>query len=355
MTSLNEQPFVSIIIPCRNEEKFIDKCLDSIIANDYPRNYLEALVIDGMSEDGTRAVIESYARQYPWIRLIENPREITPVALNIGIKNARGEIIIWMSAHNHYEKDYISRSVENLDKYGADNVGGIMRTMPRVDNFIGRSIVASLSHRFGVGNSYFRLHTNEPQWVDTVFGGCYRREVFDRVGRFNESLVRGQDMEFNLRLKKAGGKTLLVPDIVSYYYARSDIKSFWIHNFTNGVWAILPFLYSPIMPVSWRHLVPLIFLTGLLGSAFLGIFWTPFLYLLLIIVCSYGLSSLGSSLQIALEKRNIKYMLMMPFVFGVLHFSYGLGSLWGLLRILGSRLFWGRLCGLKKEPKSGRK
>jgi glycosyltransferase involved in cell wall biosynthesis len=353
MTSLNEQPFVSIIIPCRNEEKFIDKCLDSIIANDYPRNYLEALVIDGMSEDGTRAVIESYARQYPWIRLIENPREITPVALNIGIKNARGEIIIWMSAHNHYEKDYISRSVENLDKYGADNVGGIMRTMPRVDNFIGRSIVASLSHRFGVGNSYFRLHTNEPHWVDTVFGGCYRRGVFDRVGRFNESLVRGQDMEFNLRLKKAGAKTLLVPDIVSYYYARSDIKSFWIHNFTNGVWAILPFLYSPIIPVSWRHLVPLAFVGSLIIVAALGLLWTPFFWLFLIILGSYVLASFASSFQIAWREHETKYLIWMPFVFGMLHFAYGFGSLWGGVRMLSSPLFWRRLFGLKKERGTG--
>lgn len=264
-------PFVSIIIPCRNERRFIGDCLQSIIDNDYPKERLEVLAVDGMSEDGTRAVIESYAQQYPWIRLIENPKRITPVALNIGIKNAKGEIIIWMSAHNRYDKNYISRCVESLEKYGADNVGGVMKTLPREDSFMAQAIVASLSHRFGVGNSYFRVQTNKPKWVDTVFGGCYRREVFDRVGLFNENLVRGQDMEFNLRLKKAGGKTLLVPDIVSYYYARSDLKSFWKHNWANGVWAVLPFLYSPITPVSWRHLVPLIFVSSLLGSCVLGL------------------------------------------------------------------------------------
>ena len=337
---MGELPFTSIIIPCRNEERFIGSCLDSIIANDYPKEKLEVLAVDGMSEDGTRAVIESYGGQFPWIRLIENRRKITPVALNIGIKNAKGEIIIWMSAHNRYEKGYISRCVESLNKYGADNVGGIMTTLPRIDNFTGRAIVASLSHRFGVGNSYFRVQTDEPKWVDTVFGGCYRREVFERIGLFNENLVRGQDMEFNLRLKKVGGKTLLVPDIVSYYYARSDIKSFWKHNFTNGVWAILPFLYSPIMPVSWRHLVPLIFITGLLGSTLLGFVWTPFLYLFLIIICSYALANLGASFQIALQKRNVKYFVVMPFVFGALHFSYGLGSLWGFLKALGTQQFW---------------
>jgi GT2 family glycosyltransferase len=344
-------PFVSIIIPCRNEETFIGNCLSSVIANDYPKDHLEALVIDGMSEDGTRAAIENYARHYPWVRVVENPKKITPVALNIGIKNAKGEIIIWMSAHNRYEKDYVSRSVASLEKYGADNVGGSMRTLPREDTFTGKAIVASLSHRFGVGNSYFRLMPEEPKWVDTVFGGCYRREIFDRVGLFNENLVRGQDMEFNLRLKKAGGKTLLVPDVVSYYYARSDIKSFWKHNFANGEWAILPFLYSPIIPVSWRHLVPLIFVVCLLGSAFLGLFWTPFFYLFLIILCSYVLANLGASFQIAFKKQNIKYFVAMPFVFGSLHFAYGLGSLWGLLKVLSSRLFWGRLLGLKKESR----
>lgn len=347
--SIDHLPLVSIIIPCRNEKKYIGGCLDSIIANDYSKENLEMLVIDGMSEDGTRAVIESYFRQYPWIRLIENPKKITPVALNIGITQARGEIILWMSAHNLYEKDYISRSVESLLRYGADNVGGIMKTLPRIGNFTAQTIVTSLSHRFGVGNSYFRVQTDEPKWVDTVFGGCYRKGVFDRVGLFNENLVRGQDMEFNLRLKKAGGKTLLVPNIVSYYYARSDLKSFWKHNWANGVWAILPFLYSPIMPVSWRHLVPLTFVTGLLGSALLGFAWTPFFFLFLIILGSYGLANLGASLQIALEKRNIRYFIAMPFVFASLHFPYGLGSLWGLLKVLSSRLIWGRLFGLKKQ------
>jgi cellulose synthase/poly-beta-1,6-N-acetylglucosamine synthase-like glycosyltransferase len=337
---MSELRFTSIIIPCRNEERFIESCLDSIIANDYPKEKVEVLAVDGMSEDGTALVIEHYTKEYPWIRLLENPKRITPVALNIGIKNAKGKIIIWMSAHNRYEKEYISRSVESLNKFGADNVGGIMTTLPRIDNFTGRAIVASLSHRFGVGNSYFRVQTNEPKWVDTVFGGCYRREVFDRVGLFNENLVRGQDMEFNLRLKKAGGKTLLVPDIVSYYYARSDIKSFWKHNFTNGVWAILPFLYSPIMPVSWRHLVPLIFVSGLLGSALLGLVWTLFFYLFLIILGSYGLANLAASVQITFQKRDIRYFIVMPFIFGILHFGYGLGSLLGVLKIVATAQFW---------------
>jgi len=345
----NNVPFVSIIIPCRNERRFVGDCLQSIIDNDYSKERLEVLVIDGMSDDGTPDVIREFTQSSPWIRLIENPRKITPVALNIGIANSKGETILWMSAHNRYEKDYVSRSVECLEKYGADNVGGIMRTLPREDTFTGKAIVASLSHHFGVGNSYFRVMPKEPKWVDTVFGGCYRKEVFDRVGLFNENLVRGQDMEFNLRLKKARGKTLLVPDIVSYYYARSDIKSFWEHNFTNGVWAILPFLYSPIMPVSWRHLVPLIFVSSLLGSCVLGLLWPLFLYLFVAILGAYVLTNLAASFQLSVQRRDIRYLIAMPFIFGALHVGYGLGSLWGFLRLLAKPDFWRILLKLKED------
>ena len=336
-------PFISVIVPCRNEEKFIGGCLDSITGNDYPKDRLEVLVVEGMSEDGTLEIIKSYAQQYPFIKLLDNPEKVTPVGLNRGIRNARGSVIIWMSSHNFYEKDYIIRSIENLHKYSADNVGGIMKTLPREDTLLGRAIVASLSHRFGVWNSYFRIHTSEPRWVDTVFGGCYRKEVFDRVGLFNENLVRGQDMEFNLRLKRAGGKTLLIPDIVSYYYARSDIKSFWEHNFTNGLWAVLPFSHSEIMPVSWRHLVPLIFVTSLIGAAILGIFLTPFKWIFIAIVVSYLVANLAASLQIAWREQDLRYLVIMPFVFGTLHIGYGLGSLWGVLKLLRTPRFWSKL------------
>jgi len=333
-------PFVSIIIPCRNERRFIGDCIKSIIDNDYPKERLEVLVIDGLSEDGTRSAVNGFTRKYAWIKLLDNQKKITPVAMNIGIKNARGEIILWMSAHNRYEEDYISLSVASLNKYGADNVGGIMRTLPREDSFTGQAIVTSLSHRFGVGNSYFRVQTDEPKWVDTVFGGCYRKEVFDRVGLFNENLVRGQDMEFNLRLKKAGGKTLLVPDIVSYYYARSDIRSFWKHNFTNGVWAVLPFVYSPIVPVSWRHLMPLIFVTSLFGTAILGLIAPPFLWAFWVILRLYILANLAASFQIAFKKRDLTYSIAMPFIFGSLHIGYGLGSLWGIFKVITALQFW---------------
>ena len=331
---MSDVALISIIVPCRNEEKYIGQCLDSVIANDYPKNRLEVLVMDGMSEDGTRGMVERYAQRYPFIRLLDNHKKITPVAFNIGIQCAQGEIIMIMSAHAVYERNYISKCIQYMRAYNADNVGGIMITAPRENTPIGKSIVMALSHSFGVGNSVFRTGSKEPSWVDTVLGGCYKKEVFEKIGFFNEELVYSQDMEFNLRLKRAGGKILFVPDIVSYYYARSDFESFVSHNFRNGVWAILPFKFAKRMPVSWRHLVPFAFVASLIGSAVLSVFSLIFLWLLLSILGLYLLANIYFSVKIVIREKNYRYLFIMPMIFASLHIGYGLGSMWGAIKLL---------------------
>lgn len=182
---MNDLGPVSIIIPCRNEEKFIDKCLDSIIAQDYPKDKLEVLVVDGMSEDGTRSITRDYVQNYPFIKVLDNSKKAIPFAMNIGIRFAKGDIIMKMDAHTTYKKDYVSNCVKYLDKYKADNVGGILKMIPRDSTVIARAIVLSFSCPFGVGNSYFRAGCERPKWVDTVAFGCYRREVFEKFGLYN--------------------------------------------------------------------------------------------------------------------------------------------------------------------------
>ncbi len=335
--------FVSVVVPCRDEEKFIGKCLDSIIANDYPKDRLEILLVDGMSKDETREIIESYAHRYPFIRLLNNPKKITSVALNIGITHAKGEIIIRMDTHAVYEKYYLSKCINYLQEYNADNVGGTMITLPRNSTLIGKAIAISMSHKFGVGGSVFRTGSKMLKWVDTVFGGCYRKEVFEKIGLFNEKLIFSQDMEFNLRLKKAGGRTLFVPEIVSYYYARSNFKAFCKHNFRNGVWVIVPFKFTTIIPVSWRHLVPLVFVASLVSSPAFSIFSSIFYWLFLLIIGSYLLANLYFSGGIAIREKNFRYFFLMPIIFATFHISYGLGSIWGLMMVSVSRSFWGNL------------
>ncbi len=295
---------------------------------------MEVIVSDGMSDDGTRELIAEYAARDPRVRRIDNPRQITPCALNLAIAAARGEIIARVDAHAVIAADYLSLCVHSLTTTEASNVGGRMRTLAQSDGPFAQAIVAAISHRFGVGNSYFRVGSDEPRWVDTVFGGCWRREVFERVGLFNERLERSQDMEFSLRLKAAGGKTLLAPEIRSDYFARSDLASFWRHNFLNGRWAVLPFLYSDAIPVSLRHLIPLIFVISLIAGAVLSP-WTfiPFV----MVAIPYAIANLLASVHASWRARKFTMFFQMPIVFASLHVAYGLGSLAALPKLVGSR------------------
>ncbi|MCK5044590.1 glycosyltransferase family 2 protein [Candidatus Parcubacteria bacterium] len=327
---MSNSAVVSVIIPCRNEEKFIGKCLDSIIKQNYPKENLEVLVVDGMSQDKTRKIIIEFRKQYSFIKLLDNPKKITPTGLNIGIKNSKGKIVMKMDAHTLYTKDYISKSVRYLDN--ADNVGGKLITLPAENTIAAKAIALSLSCSFGAGNSYFRTGSEKQRWVDTVFGGCYRKEVFEKIGFFNENLARSQDMELNLRLKKAKGRILLAPDIVAYYYPKSNFKDFLIHNFNDGVWAIYPFKFVK-MPLRLRHYIPLIFVLSLIMTGLLGIISLIFFYLFLAISVIYLLTSFYFSLKITMKEKDVRYLFLMPIAFANRHIGYGLGSLWGMLKL----------------------
>jgi glycosyltransferase involved in cell wall biosynthesis len=328
--------FVSVIVPCRNEAKYIGHCLDSILAQDYPKDCFEVLVIDGGSQDGTKGIVESFMKNNANVRLLANHRKVTPCALNIGIKEARGDIVVRMDAHAAYEDKYISKCVKYLFDWQVENVGSQMITLPANDTLIARAIAKSISCRFGVGNSYFRTGVDKPTLVDTVFGGCYRKDIFERIGLFNERLARGQDMEFNLRLKRAGLKTLLAPDILSYYYSKPDISSFIRHNFINGVWAILPFKYTNIVPISLRSLVPLFFVLSLIVFFIAAVLIPVFFILFAFMFLSYLLTNIFFSARIAYLNRDIRYIFLMPLIFICLHFAYGVGSLYGVIKLIFS-------------------
>ena len=322
----SELPFVSVIIPCRNEEKYINKCLKNIISQDYPKDKMEVFVVNGASEDKTKEIVESFAERHSFIRLLENPRKFTPFGLNIGLKEARGEVIVRMDAHAGYQKDYISKCVKHLKESGADNVGGVMKTLPSRDTLESKAIAISLSHPFAAGGSHFRLGTKKPRWVDTVFGGCYKREIFEKIGNFNEQLIRCQDIDLNRRLISAGGRILLVPEIVSFYYPQPDLGKFLEHNFTDGVWTIYPLKFG-IRIFSLRHIMPLMLVLALLGSVVFNGFLSLLIWL-------YVLASLYFSFQISRKEKDLGYLFFMPVVFACRHFGYGFGSLFGFIKIL---------------------
>jgi glycosyltransferase involved in cell wall biosynthesis len=320
-------PLVSVIVPCRNEARYIAACLDSVLASDYPSDSLEILVADGQSDDGTRTILERYARQDPRIRLIDNPRQTTPAGLNQAIRSSSGSVIIRMDAHVLYPERYIRSLVEALVETGADNVGGVLETMPGEFSATGRAIALGLSHRFGVGNSHFRTGTSERREVDTVPFGCYRRTVFDRIGLFDEDLIRNQDDELNFRLLRHGGRVLLLPEVSSRYFARPSFGQLSRMYYQYGYFK--PLVARKVGRVmTARQLVPSLLVTLLALSAAASQ-WLPgagaafasitVVYVALVLACSFWATRTDWQCGAALAA-----------VFPILHFSYGVGFLHGL-------------------------
>lgn len=316
-------PLVTIVVPCRNEARYLVECLDSILACDYPPDRLEVLVVDGMSDDGTRAVLADYAARNPLVRMLDNPRRITPVALNLAIRAARGEVIVRMDAHVVYPRNYVSRLVAALDEFGADNVGAVLRTLPANQTAMGRAIAIGMSHPFGVGTSYFRIGTDQPRWVDTIAFFCIRRSTFDRVGTFDEELIRHQDGEFNARLIKSGGRILLIPDVVSYYYARATLRQVGRMFYQYGY-------FKPLVAkklgrfMTVRQLIPPGFVLGLLVTGIAALLWKPAILLFGLVAGSYAGIVLGSAVQTAL-KQGPAVGAALAAVLPVIHVSYGVG------------------------------
>ncbi len=341
-----ELPLVSIIIPCRNEEMFIGPCIDSVLMNDYPKDRLELLVVDGESSDRTKDIVQGYCEKYSFISLLDNHRKIVSTALNIGIKRSKGEVIMRMDAHSAYEQDYISKCIKFMVEYSADNVGGVIHTLPGSKSLLAESIALALSHPFGVGNSYFRIGADKPIFVDTVPFGCYRREVFDRIGLFDEELIRNQDDEFNLRLIKNGGKILLVPEIISSYYTRASLLKLWNMYFQYGYFK--PLVVRKVGAIlTLRQTIPALFVGSLAFSGLLSFLSPIFCYLFIAVIGSYIVVDLGVSFLVALQ-RGLKYFLMMPLVFLTLHFSYGLGYMRGVFDFFLLRRY--RTSKIKEVP-----
>lgn len=323
---------LSVICPIYNEEKYIGACIESIIAQDYPKDNLEVIFADGMSTDRTREIVEEYATKYPFIRLIDNPKRIVPPALNAAIDASHGEIIMRLDAHASYQPNYFSAIATALDKYGADNAGSVCKTDVLNKTSKALAIREVLSHPLGVGNSAFRTGINGVKEVDTVPFGCWRRSVFSRFGNYDERLVRNQDIELNKRIKAGGGKIVIIPDTFCTYFARETFSKLAKNNYGNGKWNILTVYYThQLKSLSLRHFIPLIFVLSLLLPAIAGFFWHPLLWISLASLIAYTIVLSVNSAKIAMKKHlNFIYLVE---AFFVLHLTYGWGSLIGLVKL----------------------
>ncbi len=326
------RPFVTVIMPIRNEAAFIARSLRAVLSQDYPHDRMEVLVADGMSTDSTRAVIAQTAAACPGaaVTVIDNPGQIVPTGLNRALAQARGEIIVRVDGHTIVAPEYVSACVEALERTGADNVGGQM--FPVSEGAFGQAVAVATSSPFGVGGARFHYSTRE-EWVDTVYMGAWRRETFDRIGGFDEELVRNQDDEFNYRLRANGGRILLSDRIRSQYYNRSTLRSLWRQYFQYGYWKVRVMQKHP-RQMRLRQFVPPVFVTIVLGAAVLAPFSEVVRWLLVSVLCLYAAANLGASLWLAAQ-RGWQHLGWLPVTFTALHFSYGLGFLRGLVRFVG--------------------
>ena len=338
-------PAISVVIPCRNEELSIVACLESVLGQAEPPGGFEVLVVDGMSEDGTREIVGRYAKLSPRVRMIDNPARITPFAMNAGIREAKGRYVAILGSHNRYAEDYLARAVEVLGETGADNVGGAMSC--EATGVVQQAIAAAFHSPFSAGGARWHDPTYEGP-SDTVFGGVYLREIFDKVGLFDESLVRNQDDEWNLRLVRSGGRIWQSPKIRSWYRPRDSLGKLFDQYRQYGYWKVRV-IQKHRIPASVRHLIPGAFVGALLISALVSTVcillgsvcgvagalavgvWSG--RILAAILGTYLLLICMGSLQTARESSWL-ILPILPLVFATYHVGYGIGFLEGVVDFL---------------------
>lgn len=336
-------PLISIIIPIRNDVYFIDDLLSKVLSQTYPKAKTEILIVDGMSTDGTRKKTSDILNKFQMtnyfgVKFLDNPKGQRTTALNIGIKNAKGNIIVRLDARTVIPKDYIWKCIQTLIETNSDNVGGMQK--PISNTLKQEAIGLALSHPFGVGNAQFRIG-KKSGYVDTVYLGCFRKEIFDKVGLFDEkSAVISEDSDLNQRIRNAGGKVYFNKDVIAYYYPRDNYPDLWKLYFRYGGAKAGNLLKNKKL-TAWRQFVPSSFLLGILFLLALSFVNKMFLFALLFILGIYLLTDLIVSMFLSIMNKKMILFPCLYIIFPILHFSWAMGFWWRLIKHPKYGEYWG--------------
>jgi len=328
---------VSLIIPCYNEENNIQDLLAAICEQNFPLTDLEVIIADGMSSDKTREKIQEFIVSVPElnVRVIDNPQRFIPIALNLAIKAAVGEYIVRMDAHAQPHPDYVKKCLQALEAGKGDNVGGVIRVKQDDQSWIAQSIAYAAAHPLGVGDARYRTGT-EAQEVDTVAFGAFHSSLIDRMGGFDESLLTNEDYEFNVRIRKAGGKIWLDPEINASYISRSTLKTLASQYWRYGFWKLRMLIRYP-ETIRWRQLAGLFVLSWLVWGIFS--IWFPWArWLLLAQAVIYIGSLLIAGAKAVLDTGKSYLFIGLPLAISTMHFSWGTGFLWSLIRLISDKI-----------------
>jgi glycosyltransferase involved in cell wall biosynthesis len=319
---------ISLIMPCRDEERFIAGAIESLLPQLNASD--ELIVVDGRSADRTREIVSALASHDSRIRLVDNPERHAAAAMNRGIKAAAGDFIVRVDAHCVYPNEYVQRLVTALDTFQADNVGGTWEITASSPTAKARAIARALAHPFGAGTARFRRTSSQPRWVDTVPFGCFRRSTFDRIGLFREELPANQDDEFNARLLNLGGKVLLLPDLEITYYARGTIADLWRTYFRYG-------RYKPLAlklgggAVTLRQFVPGTWIVAMAGTLLWSVLTrSPLPWV--VVWGAYAAAAISVAAHEAWKARSLSFGRWIAVAFLSMHVAYGVGWWSGLRR-----------------------
>ncbi|HUI88104.1 MAG TPA: glycosyltransferase family 2 protein [Anaerolineales bacterium] len=324
-------PLVSIIIPCYNEQATIRQLLDAVLAQTYPRSQMEIVIADAFSQDQTRERINLFQREHPDVSLcvVDNARRAIPAALNLAINSSHGEIILRLDAHSRPNPEYVERCVQALEDGKGVNVGGVWEIRPGAAGWIAESIAVAASHPLGVGDAMYRLNPKAGA-VDTVPFGALRRELIDRIGGFDETLLSNEDYEFNTRVRQSGGVVWLDPQIRSTYFARASFgelaRQYWRYGFWK--WRMLQRYANTIR---WRQALPPVFVASLIALVLLSFRFSLARELLCFEVILYLFILIAASVQVAFRNHQPFLMVGLPLSILIMHLSWGGGFLYSLL------------------------
>lgn len=343
-------PLVTVIMPVRNEVGYIDRSLGAVLAQDYPSELMEIMVVDGMSGDGTRERVRALAEHDERVRLLDNPERIAAAALNVGLQEAHGDLIVRVDGHCEIATDYIRNAVELLQEGEYCGVGGPIETIGETST--ARAIAVAMSHPFGVGGSAFRSRVDQVKDVDTIAFPAYTRACLERAGLYDEELVRNQDDEYNYRLRELGERLLLTPNMRSRYYSRGTLGRLWRQYFEYGMWKVRVLQKHP-RQMRWRQFVPPVFVAGILALGAASAITALAAWLLVVALAVYAIVCLLSAHSSAAKKGASWLRVCAAFV--LLHIGYGSGFLIGLARFIGR---WRDRRGLVPDwnrPETGRR
>lgn len=324
----NRLPLVSIVIPMLNEQDAIERCVHSILAQDYPQDKLEIVIVDGMSVDASRQVVQTMMNEHQSIRLLENPSSRTPASLNIGIRQAKGDVVIILGAHTTIDSRFVSTNVKYMNELDVKCTGGTQMNVG--ETYVQRAIGYAMGSIFGIPSAPYRFYPKK-RFVDTVVYAAYKRQLFDEIGYFDEELRISEDAEFNWRIRKAGNKIFYTPEIISYYYPRKNLSRLFKQFFNYGIFRV-NVMKKHFDSFKLIHFLPPLFIATmcilLVGGFLLPVLWR----FAAVLSAAYLLYIVLGAIVTAGKIRKIHYVPVLPLVFATMQISWGTGFLVGMLK-----------------------